>query len=106
MTLTMKQDVAIDPLNVARADTVMAHAQRVVHPIQQVRFGHFAASLKPPLKFRFDHDNANHFLDSHGDDFSDNAEIPSLQSDVPATELLGECKSFSKRQNSNNREKE
>ncbi len=53
-----------------------------------------------------DHDNANHFLDSHGDDFSDNAEIPSLQSDVPATELLGECKSFSKRQNSNNREKE
>jgi hypothetical protein len=51
----MKEDVTLDPRDVGLlgADTVVAHAQRVAHPIQQAGFGHSTASLKLPLEFHF-----------------------------------------------------
>ncbi len=68
MTLAMKQDVGLDPLNVGRlgADTVVAHAQHSAYVIQQSGFGYSLASSKPPLKFRFDHDIENHLLNRIG----------------------------------------
>ncbi len=50
----MKEDVTLDPRDVGLlgADTVVAHAQRIAHPIQQAGCGY---SLAPPkLHLQFD----------------------------------------------------
>ncbi len=76
----MKQDVVLDSLNVALlgADTMVVHTQRAAHRIQQAGSGPSAASSKPPLKFRFGHDIANHLLVSYWVDFLRNAKMPGL----------------------------
>ncbi len=56
----MKEDVTLDPRDVGLlgADTVVAHAQRVLHPIQQAGFGHSLAASNLFSEFHFGSVNA------------------------------------------------
>ncbi len=55
MALAKKQDVALDPPNLTLlgADTVVAHAQRVAHPIQPGGVRPFHGLIKAPFGIPF-----------------------------------------------------